>query len=148
MLRNRFAVAALALSGAAAVAGTATNAKADVEDRDAHRYELTLSGSAANSNHFNGFSAAATASIGYYFNENLEIAVRQSLTYDDTRAPVSLNAATRVALDYHIPMGDRGNIVPYFGANVGYVYGKGVSNTGEAAPEGGVKFYVNSSTFI
>lgn len=148
MLRNRFAVAAIALSGAAAVVGTATNAKADVEDRDAHRFELTLSGSAANSNRFNGFSASATASLGYYFNENLEIAVRQSVTYDDTRAPVALDGSTRGAVDFHIPLGDRGNIVPFFGVNAGYVYGKGIVNTGEAAPEGGIKFYVNSSTFI
>jgi hypothetical protein len=148
MLRNRFAVAALSLCGAAAVAGTATNAKADVEDRHVNPFELTLSGSAANSNRFNGFSGSATASIGYYFNENLEVAVRQSVTYNDTSGPVALDGSTRGAVDFHIPLGDRGQIVPFFGVNAGYVYGKGIVNTGEAAPEGGIKFYVNSSTFI
>jgi hypothetical protein len=38
--------------------------------------------------------------------------------------------------------------VPYVGANIGYVYGDGVHDTFEAGPEGGVKFFVNSTTFI
>ena len=37
---------------------------------------------------------------------------------------------------------------PFVGANIGYVYGDGVNDTGEAAPEAGVKYFVNSTTFI
>jgi outer membrane protein W len=45
-------------------------------------------------------------------------------------------------------LGDQNQFVPYVGANIGYVYGKGVRDTWEAAPEAGIKCFVNTSTFI
>jgi len=37
---------------------------------------------------------------------------------------------------------------PFVGGNFGYVYGDAVNDTFEAAPEAGVKYFVNSTTFI
>jgi hypothetical protein len=142
MLRKGIAIAALSVCGLATVAGTASTAKA-VDNP----FELTLSGSGENGNKFNGFDASANVGIGYYLTDNFEVAVRQSVGYSDL-AGVSLDASTDLALDYNIPLGDHGQFVPYFGANIGYVYGKGITDTAEAAPEGGIKFYVNSTTFI
>jgi len=45
-------------------------------------------------------------------------------------------------------MGDHGQIQPFIGGNIGYVYGETVNDTWEAAPEAGVKFYVTNTTFI
>ena len=110
-------------------------------------FELELSGAGANGPNFNGFTASANGSLGYYFNDSFELSLRQSVAYSDV-AGVGWDASTRVAADLHFPIGDQGQIVPFIGANIGYVYGKGVRDTFEAAPEAGVKFYVNATTFI
>jgi outer membrane protein W len=142
MLRKGIAVAALSCCGLAAIVGTSSTAKA-VDNP----FELTLSGTGENGNKFNGFEASANVGIGYYFTDNLEAAVRQTVGYSDLSG-TSLDASTDVALDFNVPLGDHGQFVPYFGANIGYVYGKGVTDTWEAAPEGGIKYYLNSTTFI
>jgi hypothetical protein len=50
-----------------------------------------------------------------------------------------------VALDFHF---DLEALQPFVGGNFGYVYGDAVNDTFEAAPEAGVKWFVNSTTFI
>lgn len=106
--------------------------------------EITLSGTGANGNSFDGVTASANGSIGYFFTDNLELSVRQSVSFSDLGAN-ALNGSTRAAVDFHF---DIGALVPFVGANIGYVYGDAVHDTWEAAPEGGVKFFVNSTTFI
>ncbi|MDB5295686.1 MAG: hypothetical protein JWO31_1669 [Phycisphaerales bacterium] len=140
MLRKGFIVAALA-----ALFSLPTASKAAVENP----YELTLGGGASNGPDFNGFSASVNGSIGYYFTESLEVGLRQSVTYTDVNTTGGqLSGSTRVALDLHFPLGDKGQIVPFVGANIGYVYGDAVNDTFEAAPEAGVKLYLNSNTFV
>ena len=144
MLRKGFIVAALA-----ALFSLPTATKAEVTNP----WELTLGGGASNSNDFDGFTGSLNGSIGYYFTENLELSVRQSITYSDLVADAdgdssSWNASTRVAFDIHFPLGDRGHIVPFVGANIGFIYGQGVDDTFAAAPEAGVKVYLNSTTFV
>jgi len=108
--------------------------------------EITLSGSAANGSDFDGVSAGVNASLGYFMTDNLELSIRQTLTYTDV-APVdsAIAGSTRVALDFHF---DLEALQPFVGGNFGYVYGDIVNDTWEAAPEGGVKWFVNSTTFI
>ncbi|HWE96403.1 MAG TPA: outer membrane beta-barrel protein [Tepidisphaeraceae bacterium] len=136
MLRKGIVIAALLLLPAVASAQTARGP-----------FELTLGGSGANGPNFNGFTAAIDGSIGYYFNDNLELSARQSAAYSDV-AGRSWDASTRIALDFHVPLGDQGQFVPYIGGNIGYVYGDAVHDTFEAAPEAGLKYYVNASTFV
>jgi len=107
--------------------------------------EITLSGSASNSADFNGVFIGANGSFGYFVTDNLEIGVRQSLQYTDVGVDSALNGSTRVAADFHF---DLEAWQPFVGGNFGYVYGDAVSDTFEAAPEAGVKFFVNSTTFI
>jgi outer membrane protein W len=130
-------VAALALLPAVA-------ARAQFQQGD---WELTLGGSGSNGPDFNGTTFAVNGSIGYFLTKELEFGVRQSVGYSDigTGGGSSWNASTRVAIDYHF---DLGRWQPYVGGNIGYVYGDNVSDTWEAAPEAGVKFFVNSTTFI
>ena len=72
--------------------------------------------------------------------------MRQSVGYTDIGVSgSSWNGSTRIAIDYHF---DLGRWQPYVGGNIGFVYGDAVRDTWEAAPEAGVKFFVNSTTFI
>jgi outer membrane protein W len=137
MLRKLLVVAALALVPAAAA-----NAQFQAGD-----WELTLGGSGSNGPDFDGTTFNVNASIGYFLTNALEVGVRQGLGYTDVGANdgSAWVGTTRLALDYHF---DLGKIQPYVGANIGYVYGDGVHDTWEAAPEAGVKFFVNSTTFI
>src|SRR2546423_11048478 len=107
--------------------------------------EITLSGTAANGNDFDGVFIGANGSFGYFLTDNLELGIRQSLTYTDVGVPSSLNGSTRVALDFHF---DLEAWQPFVGGNFGFVYGDAVNDTFEAAPEGGVRWFVNSTPFI
>lgn len=107
--------------------------------------EITLSGSASNGSDFDGVFIGANGSLGYFITDNLEIGIRQSVSYTDVGVDASLNGSTRVAGDFHF---DLEAWQPFVGANFGYVYGDAVSDTFEAAPEAGIKFFVNSTTFI
>jgi hypothetical protein len=136
MLRKGILIAALCLLPATAQAQ-------DVENP----WELTLGGGGVNSEDFDGFAFRVDASLGYYFNETWEVSIRQNLVYEDFTGS-SLDGATRVALDVHFPLGDRSQWVPFVGAQIGYVYGDGSNDTFMAGPEAGVKYYVNSTTFV
>jgi Outer membrane protein beta-barrel domain len=136
MLRKGILIAALCLLPATAQAQ-------DVENP----WELTLGGGGQNSEDFDGFAARVDASLGYYFNEAWEVSIRQSLTYSDFFGS-SMNGSTRVALDVHFPLGDRSQWVPFVGGQFGYVYGDDLNETFMAGPEAGLKYYVNSTTFV
>jgi len=149
----RTAVVILALGLAVGLLPNKAHAQFDAGD-----FELTLGGTAANDDSFSGFTAGANASIGYFFTDNLEIALRQSVNYTDIGTfgggdddddgggeGSALNGSTRIALDFHF---DFGRFQPFVGANIGYVYGDIVRDTFEAAPEVGIKYFVNDTTFI
>jgi outer membrane protein W len=139
MLRKLLVVAAMALLPAAAA-----NAQFQAGD-----WELTLGGTGSNGPDFNGTTFNVNGSLGYFLTKELEVGVRQGIGYTDIGNAggdgSAWVASTRVALDYHF---DLNKIQPYIGANIGFVYGDGVHDTWEAAPEAGVKFFVNSTTFI
>jgi hypothetical protein len=135
MLRKLMVVAALALLPAAA-------AHAQFQAGD---WELTLSGQGSNGPDFNGTQWSVEGNIGYFFTKELEVGLRQTIGYSDLVPGTAWNGSTRVAVDYNF---DMGRWVPYIGANVGYVYGDGVHDSWLAGPEGGIKFFVNSTTFV
>ena len=109
-------------------------------------WEMFVSGSGASDSGFDNTSLSATASIGYFFNDNLEAGVRQGITFVDTDAGGSdFAASTAGFVDFHFDL-DRWQ--PFVGAFVGYAYGDGVDDDGNFGPEGGVKYFVNSTTFI
>jgi hypothetical protein len=139
MLRKGIVLSVLAV---AAVALAPRPAYAYFEEGDK---EITLSGTAANGNDFDGVVAGVNGSLGYFMTDNLELSIRQTLTYTDIAVGSSLNGSTRVALDFHF---DLEALQPFVGGNFGYVYGDAVNDTFEAAPEAGLKWFVNSTTFI
>ena len=139
MLRKGMVLSVLAIA-AVAMAPRSTFAYFEEGDK-----EITLSGTAANGSDFDGVSGGINGSIGYFMTDNLELSLRQTVTYTDIGVDASLNGSTRVALDFHF---DLEALQPFIGGNFGYVYGDAVNDTFEAAPEGGVKWFVNSTTFI
>jgi len=130
MLRKLFALPVL---GLAAIALTSSSAKAQEYGFDAGNWELTLSGSGTNDRDFNSTSFGVDGSIGYFFTDNLEVALRQNITYTDIGATKgsAWNGSTDVALDFHF---DLGRWQPFIGANIGYAYGDSTNDTFEAAP--------------
>jgi len=140
MFRKGLIMAALAAAFVPAFA------KADFEQGD---LELTLGGTANGGRDFDGFSGGINGSIGTFLTDELELGVRQSITYTDVgtapEAGGQLNGSTRIFADFHF---DVGAFQPFIGANIGYVYGDSVADTWAAAPEVGVKYFLNSTTFL
>jgi hypothetical protein len=135
MLRKLMVVAALALLPAAA-------AQAQFQAGD---WSLSLSGNGSNGPDFNGTTFGVAGDIGYFLSKELEVSLRQSVAYNDIGVEGgNLAFGTTIGLDYHF---DMGRWQPYIGGNIGYRYGD-VHNTFVAGPEGGVKYFVNSTTFV
>ena len=137
MLRKFFVAAALMLLPAAAA-----NAQFQAGD-----WELTLGGSGSNGPDFNGTSWAVNGSIGHFLTKEFELGVRQAIGYTDLAGVdgSAWNGSTRIFADYHFDM-DRWQ--PYIGAFIGYIYGDVAEESWVAGPEIGVKYFVNSTTFI
>lgn len=111
-------------------------------------WEVTLSGNGVTPSRFNGFQGGLSGSIGYFFNDSIEVGVRQSINYNDIGGPVAFNGVTRLAADLHLPLGDQNQFLPFAGVNIGYVYGQGIRDTWEAAPEAGLKWFVGPDVFL
>lgn len=133
-----------ALFVVAALAFIPTVAQASFKAGD---LELTLGGSGAASKALTTNSESVTGSLGWFLTKELELSVRQSASYSKVRHGSDLfNGSTRGAVDWHF---DLGNFEPFAGGNLGYSYGtRGFTDTWEVAPEAGVKWFLNNSTFI
>ena len=109
--------------------------------------EFSLGGAGISNDRVDAGSGQATGAIGYYLNDSIEVLFRQNGAMSDPGEGFSdvWTGASRVALDFHLPLG---NVVPYVGANLGYVYGNGVRDSLMGGPEAGVKFYVKQDVFV
>lgn len=106
-------------------------------------WEFTIGGAGSSDEDFDAGSGAVAGSIGYFFNEWLELAVKQTGAFADSETTSSvLNGSTRVALDLHLPLE---MVWPYVGGSFGYVYGDTIDETLAAGPEAGVKFFLKRS---
>src|SRR5947209_18012409 len=96
-------------------------------------WELTLAANAAHGPDFNGVSGGGNGSIGYFFTPNIELGVRQGVTYSDIggRVGSKYGFQTNVPLDYHF---DLGRWQPFIGVNIGFIAGNAVANTFNAGP--------------
>lgn len=108
--------------------------------------EVVLNGTGRSANDFDSTNFSVEGSFGYFFTSNIEGSIRQSLDLTTTENQGSdWGASTRGALDYHF---DMGRFWPFLGGNIGYNYGDDTADTWEVAAEGGLKFFVNNTTFI
>lgn len=107
-------------------------------------WEGFIGGSGTSNGEFNDNQIGVFGSIGYYVLEFMPVSLRQSyLTTFGSRVNDQHRFATTGAVDFQAPLG---RFQPFLGGFAGYGYGD--QNSALAGPEGGIKFYVNESTFI
>jgi hypothetical protein len=108
-------------------------------------WEATLTGTGQSDDDFDSSNFGVTGSLGRYLTKNLIFTVKQGFQADDTGESTLLDGRTIFQGAYQW---DFGRWQPYLGMNVGGVYGAGVNDEALFGPEGGVKYFVNESTFI
>jgi hypothetical protein len=109
--------------------------------------EITLSGTGSNNNDFDTGNLGISGSYGHYFSPAILGGVRQSLNWAGAdNADDNWNGSTRLFADYHF--NTTGRLKPFVGASIGFTYGDGVRDGGFGGPEAGLKYYVNSTTFV
>jgi hypothetical protein len=108
-------------------------------------WEGFIGGSGSSSSgEFNDNNLGVSASIGYYVFNWMPVSLRQAVaTRFGSAVEDEWDFATTGAIDFQAPLG---RFQPFIGVFGGYSYGD--QNSALAGPEGGIKFYVNESTFI
>jgi hypothetical protein len=143
MLKNSFLIVAAAIG----FAGYSTPA-ALAAPAGERKWELTLIGTGTSDKKFDDNVVAANVNLGYYLTDQHEVAVRQNVGLSNESGDNSFTGETKLAYDFHFDFGQDQRVIPFVGANVGYLYGEDVDNTFTAGLEGGLKCYVNDTTFI
>jgi hypothetical protein len=107
-------------------------------------WEGFLGGTGSSNGEFNDNTMGVTGSVGYYVLKWLPVRLNQSyITTWGSRVNDQHRFTTTGAADFQAPLG---RFQPFLGGFGGYAWGD--QNSGLAGPEGGIKFYVNESTFI
>ena len=141
-------VSMLALSASAAFAqgqsqGDIPPYTAEIGPRQGD-WEAFGGGTGTSNGEFNDNAMGVTVGIGYYALKWLPVSLRQSyVSRFGSRVNDRHDFATTVGADFQAPLG---RWQPFLGGVVGWTYGH--ENSGVAGPEGGIKVYVNESTFI
>lgn len=147
MRRVLLAAAAMALLPGLALAQSQRSGEStEFQGARAGSQEITLSGTGSNDRRFDDGSFGVTGSYGWFLTDGWEVSARQSFNWVNAGDNNSLNGTTRLAIDYHFLSGSR--LRPFIGANIGATYGDGVHDTGIVGPEVGLKYFVNSTTFV
>jgi hypothetical protein len=108
-------------------------------------WEIQLGGSGSNDNDFSTSQFNADVTLGYYFDRNWEGVLRQTVDYSDSSGS-ALAGSTRAGIAYNFD--GFGEVRPFLGADLGYVYGDNVADEWVAAGTAGAKWYVKPETFI
>lgn len=111
---------------------------------EAGDWEFTLGGAGSADEEFNDGGFDVNGSFGYFYTPNLEVGVRQGIGYSSA-GDDQWRGSTRLAADWHFLLD---KFVPFIGANIGYIYGDEFDDTWAAAPEAGIKYYVQDKTFL
>ena len=111
-------------------------------------WELTLAAVGTSNNDFDEHAIGFSGGVGYFVLDPLELSLRQTLTYVKSSDSNATDASTTFAIDWHFLLGEDHRWAPFIGGNVGYFYGDTVSDSFEYGPEVGLKYFVNSTTFL
>lgn len=143
------AVPLLALISVSAIAQRTTPtlpALSDTVGPFTDSFEFTLGGNGFANNDLNDSLGGVSVSAGKYVSETLTYSIRQSVNYSNRKnAGKKWNGATFFAVDHHF---GQTALRPFIGANVGGVYGGGVSDSWGAGLEGGAKYYIQPRAFV
>lgn len=113
--------------------------------------EMTLAGNGSATRKVDGGAFGATGTLGYFLTKELEVGVKQSVSFldNDQKFPgVDSNGwggRTAGFAAYHF---DFGAFQPFVGGEVGYDYPEFSSGTSFVAPVVGLKYFVNGTTFL
>lgn len=117
--------------------------------------ELTLSGTGSSESSMDKAKFGVNAGYGWFYTDELELGVRQSLNYVDqpNTSSNTLNGSTTGFVDYNFTFLRHSDsamkrAVPFLGAGLGGAYGKGVKDSALGGLEAGLKYYVRPKTFI
>lgn len=110
--------------------------------------EVILSGSGSSDVDFDNNTVNVNGSFAQYLTDATALGLRQGVTFID-RPNVSSQwrGATDLFAQWHFGGRDAA-VRPFVGANVGYFYGDGITDTWVAGPEVGAKWYVRPHTFV
>lgn len=134
MLRKVYLIPALALFLLPAIA------RAQFEQGN---WELTLAGQGSNDQDFTTYQASVQGSLGYFMSKELEVGVRQNISWADGGS--AWGGQTRGFVDYHF---DLDRLWPFVGISAGYNYGDDVNDDWIGGLEVGVEYFLNSTTFV
>ena len=104
-------------------------------------WEMTLGGGGNSEKDFDNTSFGLNLGVGYYFSPPFEVSLRQAFNHGGD----TWNGSTALAADWHFNLD---KFRPFVGANLGWIYGKGMDESFAMGPEAGVKYYVLDKTFI
>lgn len=111
--------------------------------------EFSISGTGSSDRNFDSGNFGVTGDLGWYLSEQVVAGVRQSVNYASIEGESIRddfwNGSTRAYVNYHF-LTDRAR--PFIGGSLGGVYGDGVKNSAFAGLETGVKYYVQSKTYL
>jgi len=109
-------------------------------------WEFTMGGGGTSDKNFESNAANANFTLGYFLTDRFALALRQNISYAGNDNGDAFAGQTRLALDYHLKLGER--FFPYIGVNAGGLYGDNVSESWTAGLEAGAKYYVLPKTFL
>lgn len=105
-------------------------------------WALTVSGGGAATKDFSDAQFTLNVAPSYFVTDSLEFGIRQTIAYTEGFA-----GSTYGFMDFNIRL-ENPNLVPYVGVNFGYTYGENVSDAWRLGPEAGLKYFVNTTTYL
>jgi|GEM_PF-2410262 len=108
-------------------------------------WEWTLSGAGESDTGFDSSGANVSLDANHYLRRFWSVGARQTLGVVENAGDSSWNAATSLFSQYHF---GRGQLRPFVGAEAGYLFGDGVTETFFGGPEAGARFYFRDHTFF
>jgi len=147
MMKLFFALSGIALSTVAMAQSTGMPPYTPDPGPVAGNWEATLSGTGDSDTEdgFDNSDFGFAGSIGYYLTKNIPLTFKQGVSYGDVGDSNFLNGRSVFQAAYQW---DLARWQPYLGLNLGGRYGARVEDDGVWGPEGGLKFFVNESTFV
>ncbi len=127
----------LVLLAAVLLASSMAHAQFQVGDKD-----FTLTGGGTSDRGVHDASIDVNASVGYFISNEVEIGLRQSVSYNH-----ALAGETSGFADYNFSL-DSGKLAPFVGLSLGYTYGSVTKNEWGVGPEAGVRYFVNPTTYL
>lgn len=112
-------------------------------------HEFSISGTGSSDQSFNSGSFGVTSDLGWYLQDQMVVGLRQSINYASIEGESIeddfWNGSTRGYLNYQF-LGDRAR--PFVGGSLGGIYGDGVKDSAFAGLEVGLKYYVQTETYL